>query len=256
MTKLKIGDPAPNFALPSHLDKEITLSNLRGQNVVIAFFPLAWTPIWTGQIPSYEEDKAKFTGLDAQVLGISVDSVPCLKAWADDLGGISYPLLSDFWPHGEVAQKFDVLREEGYTERALFILDKQGFIQYIDIHDIDEQPSNEVLLNELRRIDPAAAAKEPKIEKPVASGPLPSGGVVMYCTSWCPGCRRARLWFNERGIQFTEVDINATPGAAEQVMKWNNGNRTTPTFDVQGDVFPSFDEQKLLAALKKHNIYG
>jgi peroxiredoxin len=195
--------------------------------------------------------------LNAQVLGISVDSVPCLKAWADTFGGINYPLLSDFWPHGAVAQKYDVLRSEGHSERALFIVDKWGVIQYIDVHDIDLQPDNEVLFAELRRIDPLAAAREPKEEKPlVANASLPQSGVVMYCTSWCPGCRRARLWFNERNIKFTEIDINATPGAPEQVMKWNNGNRTTPTFFINGDVFPNFDEQKLLATLKKHGIYG
>ncbi len=155
-----------------------------------------------------------------------------------------------------MAQKYGVLRSEGYTERALFIIDKQGYIRYIDIHDIEKQPDNEVLFAELRKIDPIAAASEPKIEKPMATGPLPHGGVVMYCTSWCPGCRRARLWFNERGIKFTELDINAVAGAAEQVMKWNNGNRTTPTFDINGDVFANFDEQKLLTALKKHGIYG
>jgi len=179
-----------------------------------------------------------------------------LKAWATDLGGISYPLLSDFWPHGEVALKYDVFRSEGHSERALFIVDKRGVIQYIDIHDIDLQPENEVLFKELRRIDPVAAAKEPKTEKVMVSTTLPQSGVVMYCTSWCPGCRRARLWFNERGIKFTEIDINAVAGAAEQVIAWNNGNRTTPTFFVDGDVFPNFDEKKLLEALKKHGIYG
>jgi glutaredoxin 3 len=112
------------------------------------------------------------------------------------------------------------------------------------------------LLAELRKIDPEAALNEPKVEKPMASGPLPSSGVVMYCTSWCPGCRRARLWFNERGIKFTEIDINAIAGAAEYVMKHNNGNRSTPMFDIHGDIFTNFDEQKLLSLLKKHNIYG
>jgi glutaredoxin len=194
--------------------------------------------------------------LNAQVLGISVDSVPCLKAWATDLGGINYPLLSDFWPHGAVAQKYDVLRAEGHSERALFVIDKQGVIRYIDIHNIDEQPDNKVLLAEIRRIDPLAAANEPTPEKPTAKGPLPHGGVVMYCTSWCPGCRRARLWFNERNVKFIEIDINAVPGATEQVMKWANGNRSTPLFDIEGDIIINFDETKVMAALKKHKILG
>lgn len=121
---------------------------------------------------------AKFAGLNAQVLGISVDHVPCLIAWAESLGGINYPLLSDFWPHGAVAKEYGVLRSEGYTERALFVIDREGVIQYIDIHDIDDQPSNKVLLAELRRIDPNAAALESKASEPEAVE-LPHGGIVM-----------------------------------------------------------------------------
>ena len=84
--------------------------------------------------------------MNVQVLGISVDHVPCLVAWAKSLGDINYPLLSDFWPHGEVAKKYGVfIEEEGKSERAIFIIDKEGIIRYIDIHDIDEQPDNDVL---------------------------------------------------------------------------------------------------------------
>jgi alkyl hydroperoxide reductase subunit AhpC len=80
-----------------------------------------------------------FAGLNVQVLGISVDHVPCLKAWAESLGGINYPLLSDFWPHGQVSDLYGVLRKEGYSERAIFIIDRDGIIRYIDIHAIDER---------------------------------------------------------------------------------------------------------------------
>ncbi|MBN1310478.1 MAG: redoxin domain-containing protein [Anaerolineae bacterium] len=256
MTHLTVGQPAPDFTLPSHLDKDIRLSDYRGKNVVLAFFPLAWTPVCSSQIPWYEADKARFAALDAQVFAISVDSVPCLKAWLDTFNGVTYPVLSDFWPHGAVAQAYGVLRSDGTSERALFIVDKQGILRYIDIHDIDMQPDNEVLLAELRKIDPDAAAKEPKAEKPAAGGSLPSGGVVLYCTSWCPECRRARAWLNERSIPYTEVNINSDPEAAQQVMKWNNGNRTTPTFDINGDVSATFDEKKVMETLKKHGLYG
>jgi len=185
---------------------------------------------------------AKFAGLNAQVLGISVDSVPGLIAWAKSLGGISYPLLSDFWPHGAVAQKYGVLRKEGYTERAIFIVDRQGTIRYVDIHDIGLQPSNEALLNELRKIDPQAAAAAP--QEPKAAS-LPKGGVVMYCTKWCPDCRRAREWLEARKIQYTEVDIYGVPGAGEQVREWCSGKMITPTFDINGTVVINFDEKRL-----------
>jgi len=190
--------------------------------------------------------------LDTQVLGISVDHVPCLKAWAESLGGITYPLLSDFWPHGAAAVKYGVLRPDGKSERALFVIDKQGVIRYIDIHDIDHQPDNEVLFTELRRIDPYAAAREPKTQQPPEQVSLPRGGIVMYCTRWCPGCRRARAWFQARDLTFTEVDIDAVPGAAEQVRQWASGNRTTPTFDIDGTSVINFKEDELTAALQKH----
>ncbi|MBN1313558.1 MAG: redoxin domain-containing protein [Anaerolineae bacterium] len=253
MTHLTIGQPAPDFVLPSHLDKDIRLSDYRGKNVVLAFFPLAWTPVCSSQIPWYEADKARFAALDTQVFALSVDSVPCLKAWLDTFNGVTYPVLSDFWPHGDVAQKYGVLRSNGTSERALFIVDKQGIIRYIDIHDVDKQPDNEVLLAELRKIDPEAAAREPKTEK-LADEKIPTGGVVMYCTGWCPDCRRARKWLSEHNVPYTEVNINSNPFAAQQVMRWNNGNRTTPTFDINGDVFANFDENKLVEVLKKHSL--
>ena len=103
-------------------------------------------------MPAYEEDLSEFARYDAQVLGISIDHVPVIKAWAKSLGNISYPLLSDFWPHGLTALKFAVLRAEGFTERALFIVDKQGKIRYIDIHPIGDQPKNSVLFDELKNI--------------------------------------------------------------------------------------------------------
>jgi len=191
--------------------------------------------------------------LDAQVLGISVDHIHSLKAWAESLGGINYPLLADFWPHGAIAERYGVFRSlEGHSERAIFIIDKQGIIRYIDIHDIDHQPENEVVFDVLRRIDPLAAARPVKQVEPVQITELPKGGIVMYCTSWCPACRRARAWFNARNLKFTEVDIDDVPAAVVQIKKWTNGNRTTPVFDIDGTIIIDFDERKLVDALKNY----
>ena len=140
--EIKVGQEAPDFTLPSHLGKDITLSEFRGSNVVLVFYPLAWTPVWTNQIPSYEAEYSSFAGLNAQVLGISIDHIPCIQAWAESLGGINFPLLSDFWPHGAIAKKYGVFREEGHSERAIFVVDKDGIVKYIDIHDIDDQQRN------------------------------------------------------------------------------------------------------------------
>ena len=103
-------------------------------------------------MPSYEEDLPEFERYDAQVLGISVDNVPCNKAWANSMGGISYPLLSDFWPHGFVAVKYGVLRSEGITERALFVIDRKGIVRYKDIHPIGDQPKNNELFQALKKL--------------------------------------------------------------------------------------------------------
>lgn len=102
-------------------------------------------------MPSYQADLSRFEGYDTHVLGISVDSVPCNKAWAKNLGGISYDLLSDFEPKGEVARKYGAYRPEGYSERALFVINKDGRIVYKDIHKIDEQPDNEEIFEVLRK---------------------------------------------------------------------------------------------------------
>ena len=105
-------------------------------------------------MPSYEADYAEFERYDAQVLGISVDSVPSHVAFAKSIGGIeSYPLLADFHPKGEVSQKFGVFMDDkGICERAIVIVDKEGIVRYVDVHDIGEQPDNNQLFEVLREL--------------------------------------------------------------------------------------------------------
>lgn len=104
-------------------------------------------------MPSYEEKLSEFERRDAQVLGISVDNVPCNEAWAKSMGGLSYPLLSDFWPHGMVSLKYNSLRDAGISERAVFVIDKRGRIAYLDIHDITTQPPIDKVLAALDKLD-------------------------------------------------------------------------------------------------------
>ncbi len=103
-------------------------------------------------MPGLDRLIERFTGLDTQVLGISIDSTHANKAWAESLGGIRYPLLSDFWPHGDVARKYGVLRDGGYSERAVFIIDKKGVVRYIDVHDIGQEPDSEQIFEELEKL--------------------------------------------------------------------------------------------------------
>lgn len=105
------------------------------------------------QMPSYEADLSRFEGYDTHVLGISIDSVPCNTSWAKSLGGISYDLLSDFEPKGEVARLYGAYRAEGFAERALFVVDKHGRIVYKDIHAIGDQPDNEEVFDVLRKLE-------------------------------------------------------------------------------------------------------
>jgi glutaredoxin len=181
--------------------------------------------------------------MQTQVLGLSVDSVPCLKAWADSLGGITYPLLSDFFPHGQVAQTYGVLRSEGHSERAIFVMDKQGIIRYVDVHDIDSQPDNELLFRVLGELEPEAARAHPFVEPPPE--PEPVADIVMYCTPWCPDCKQARAYLNERRIRHVEVDISRDRAAAQRVRNWAGGNETTPTFNIKGTIIVEFDKAKL-----------
>jgi glutaredoxin len=184
-----------------------------------------------------------------------VDSVPSLKAWADSLGGIEYPLLSDFYPHGQVTQRYGVLRSEGYPERAIFIIDKLGIIRYVDVHDIDEQPDNEVLFKELEQIEPRAAPAPPPADPQPVEAPRPSADVVLYCTPWCPDCRRVRNLFRENHIDFAEIDITRDRAAAQRVRGWANGFETTPTIDVRGTIIVGYKKQELATALGIEEIW-
>jgi alkyl hydroperoxide reductase subunit AhpC len=103
-------------------------------------------------MPLYERDAERFRTHDAQVVGVSTDSRHTNAAWAQKLGGITFPLLSDFYPHGAVAEKYGVLLPRGMAARSLFIVDKGGTVRYIDVHELLEVPDEEVLFSELAKL--------------------------------------------------------------------------------------------------------
>lgn len=243
-TRLKAGMPAPSFTLPSITGEKISLADYRGKkNVVISFVPAAWTPVCSDQWPGYNILKDVFDKNNAVLLGVTVDNLPTLNAWTKEMGDLWFPVLSDFWPHGAVAKKYGVLRKEGHSERAIFILDKEGIVRYVDIHDIDKQPDNDELFRFIRKMDPQAALWA--AAHPDTGLAQPNADVVMYCTSWCPGCKRARLFFQANNITFSEVDITLDRDAAARVRGWADGNETTPTFNIRGQVLVNYDERKL-----------
>ena len=151
--KLKVGDEAPDFTLPSVSGEKISLGQFRcKKNVVISFVPAAWTPVCSDQWPGYNIAKDFFDKHNAILIGISVDNIPTLYAWTSEMGTLWFPVLSDFWPHGAVAERYGVLRSDGVSERALFVIDKKGIIRYIDVHDINQRPKLEVLVKELEKL--------------------------------------------------------------------------------------------------------
>ncbi len=134
---IAVGQPAPDFALKDQNQQEVKLSDFRGKkNVVMVFYPLDWSPVCTKEHACFVNDMKRFAQLEAQVLGLSVDSVWSHKAWAEKMG-ISYPLLADFHPRGTVASKFGVyLEERGITGRAIAIIDKAGKVVWFKQYEI------------------------------------------------------------------------------------------------------------------------
>ena len=152
--KVKVGDAAPDFSLKAVSGKTISLKDYYGKkNVVLSFVPAAWTPVCSDQWPGYNIVKDIFDMNDAVLLGISVDNIPTLYSWTNQMGNLWFEVLSDFWPHGAVAEKLGVLRSEGVAERALFVIDKKGVIRYIDVHNINERPPLEMLVRELQKLN-------------------------------------------------------------------------------------------------------
>jgi peroxiredoxin len=152
------GTPAPDFTLPSKPGETISLSDFRGQPVVLAFYPADWSPVCGDQVVLYNEILPIFNEYKAQPLGISVDSAWSHKAFAE-ARNLDFPLLADFEPKGAVARAYGVYRKgEGTSERALFVIDPEGIIRWSYVSPIDVNPGANGILAALEGI----GAKDPK----------------------------------------------------------------------------------------------
>jgi peroxiredoxin len=141
MNEIKIGDEIQDFRLSDHKEKEVHLHDFRGKKVLLSFHPLAWTKVCAEQMKSLEENFDLFTRLNTVAFGISVDPKPSKRAWSRELGITHTRLLSDFWPHGEVARAYGIFREkEGVSERANIIIDEEQKVIYFKIYPIHELP--------------------------------------------------------------------------------------------------------------------
>jgi len=144
---LKIGDIAPDFTLQNQHKVDVNLKALRGNKVLLSFHPLAWTRICDIQMRSLEAKNEELKRLNIIALGISVDSQPCKKEWADYMKISKTDLLADFWPHGDVAKKYDIFIEKsGISGRANFLIDEEGKIVFIKIYGIPEIPDIEEII--------------------------------------------------------------------------------------------------------------
>jgi peroxiredoxin len=145
--------PATDFTLPNGDAQPARLSNYRGKNVVLAFYPADWSPVCTSELALIQETLEDIHGYNAEVLGISVDSRWSHRAWAESQH-ITFPLLSDFWPHGAVAQQYGVFDERnGFSERALFFIDEVGTIRGVWVaENPDIAPGLNIIFNTLQRL--------------------------------------------------------------------------------------------------------
>jgi peroxiredoxin len=149
---LSPGTKAPDFTLPVTPDQKLSLSDLRGQPVVLAFYPADWSPVCGDQMALYNEVHPEFQKFKAEVVGISVDGVWCHAAFANDRH-LHFPLLADFEPKGAVAKAYGVYREkDGITERALFVIDEEGVIVWSYVSPIAVNPGAEGILEALENL--------------------------------------------------------------------------------------------------------
>ena len=152
--KVVVGQLAPDFTLKSIQGESVTLSQYRGKKkVVISFVPAAFTPVCSDQWPGYNISKSIFDTANAVLLGITVDNVPSLHAWVQQMGSLWFDVLSDFWPHGQVADTYGLLRSDGVTERALVFIDTAGIIRGVEVGDINVRPPLEVVVKALEKMD-------------------------------------------------------------------------------------------------------
>jgi peroxiredoxin len=148
---IAIGKKAPDFTLKDQNNNSVKLSRFRGKKVLLSFRPLAWTAVCQDQMKSLEENHVSFDDMNTVALGIGVDSVPSNKAWAEAMHIKNTRLLSDFWPHGDVAKAYGIFRDkDGFSERANIVLDETQKVIFAKTYPISQLPEIEEILKLLR----------------------------------------------------------------------------------------------------------
>jgi peroxiredoxin len=152
LVMIEIGGKAPDFAMKDQNGKMVRLSTFKGKKVLLSFRPLAWTAVCHDQMRSLEENHLLFDELNTVALGIGVDSVPTNKAWAQSMDIKNTRLLSDFWPHGEVAKSYGVFREkDGFSERANILVDEDQKVVFVQVYPTSQLPDIDPVIDLLKR---------------------------------------------------------------------------------------------------------
>jgi peroxiredoxin len=142
---VEVGAQAPDFTLPDFNKEKVSLADFRDKkNVLLVFYPFAFSGICQGELCQVRDDLGEFQNDDVQVLGVSVDSPFALKAWAEK-EGYTFPLLSDFWPHGEIAKAYGVFNEAaGMANRGTFLIDTEGKVRFAEVNQPGEARDQDV----------------------------------------------------------------------------------------------------------------
>jgi peroxiredoxin len=173
-TILPAGTEAPNFTLKAAPDRSITLAELRGKPVVLAFYPADWSPVCGDQMALYNEILPEFREQGAELLGISVDGAWCHKAFAD-ARKLRFPLLADFEPKGAVSRSYGAYADSGVSQRALFVIDAAGVVRWSYLSPMGVNPGADGILAALERLTPEQRGAHPGAQ-PGASTSTPLGG--------------------------------------------------------------------------------
>ena len=150
---IKAGGKSQNFSLKNQFGRFFNLSEQTGKFVLLSFHPLAWTPVCSDQMRSLEYKKETLDSLNAIAVGISIDSAPCKKAWAEHLGIKNTQLLADFWPHGCIAQLYGIFRDkDGFSERANILIDRNGTVAFVKVYKISQLPDMNEITDKIKKL--------------------------------------------------------------------------------------------------------
>ncbi len=148
---IKVGDKLKDFALKDQDNNDFDSKEYRGKKLLLSFHPLAWTPVCTNQMKALEDNMETLSQANTVPIGMSIDQQFSKAAWGKDMGVQHLRMLADFWPHGSVSESLDILRKEGFSERANIVVDEDGTVTWAKVYPIPELPDLEEVIRFLQK---------------------------------------------------------------------------------------------------------